>query len=473
MKSVILSFLIAAIYYLPVFSQNEVVFTEHSIDEDFKGISTICVKDLDNDGLKDLVCGSETTSATSLSIGLWWMKNNGDNTWSKYEIDANFNNVMSIELVDINKDGNIDILASAWSSHQIAYWLNDGSAIPNWTKVVVKSSFSNAHDAHAFDINKDSLIDIVGLSAYLGKVVVWYQQSDGSFLEQVIDNTFTGARALAIADYNNDGNIDVSAVSATKKQLVVYSSNSENPIVWTKDTISTNLDGAHEVINFDADNDGDIDLLTSSYNSNKIDVWLNNGENQTVWTNQFIGNHVGVNRALPFDYDNDGNIDIVATGKYPTSKLSVWKNLGGNPIEYEETIINDQLSAFWALAIDDFDNDGDLDFVAGASVSAKINWYENTDLNVINQIKKNSFNVNVYPNPNNGVFDLKIESSIDQNITVKVVNSLGQLVYNNSFKSNNNIVSSKIDIKNCTQGIYNVIIATNKGISSKKVIIMP
>jgi len=84
----------------------------------------------------------------------------------------------------------------------------------------------------------------------------------------------------------------------------------------------------------------------------------------------------------------------------------------------------------------------------------------------------NTDRLEIYPNPNNGVFDLKIESSIDQNITVKVINSLGQLVYNNSFKSNNNIVSSKIDIKNCTQGIYNVIIETNKGITSKKVIII-
>lgn len=423
MKKTLTTTVFGIILVLNSWSQELPGFIEHSIDENFRGVSAICVSDIDRDGFKDLVCGSEATSATSGSIGLWWLKNDGNNNWSRHEIDAGFNNVMSVEIADINNDGYADVLASAWTSHQIAYWLNDGDSLPNWTKVIVKQSFVNAHDAHALDMNKDSLIDIVGLSAYLGKVAVWYQQSDGSFLEQIIDNAFTGARALAIADYNGDGNLDVSAVSATKGQLVVYYSNNENPVVWTKSTVSSSISGAHEIINLDADNDGDIDLLSSAYTCNQIDLWINQGGNEIVWTNQPVGIHIGVNRSIPADFDMDGNIDVVATGKYPSSKLSVWNNRGDSLNTFAESVINSQLSAFWALAVDDFDNDGDQDFIAGASVSAVIRWWENLYHTSTIKTEEHESGMNIFPNPCTKEATIHFSAQMAKNLKLRILNS--------------------------------------------------
>ena len=473
MKKITTSILLLFILLSPLWADGQVVFTEHSIDENFQGVSTICSVDIDKDGMKDLVCGSETTSATSLSIGIWWLRNNGDDTWTRHEIDGGFKNVMSLEIADIDRDGNPDVLASGWNAHQIAYWKNSGGSIPVWTKVTVRANFTNAHDAHPIDLNNDSLTDIVGMSAYLGQVIAWYQQPNGSFTEQIIDNSFTGGRALSIADYNNDGNTDISAVSATKKQLVVFYASNENPTVWTKEVIAQDLDGAHEVINYDADNDGDIDLLTSAYNSNQIDSWKNNGANPVVWTREPVGLHVGVNRALPADFDGDGDPDVIATGKFPTSKLSLWNNLGGTPNTYAETIINDQLSAFWALCVDDFDNDGDLDFISGASVSGVIRWWESTLVTgLIGEEVKPEERMNVFPNPVKRGSSMEITIGYVGDVVVQLINLSGDTVLlKKLIKAQKNI---HIDLKNSDllPGMYYLKVQGDSGFQCKQIIVL-
>jgi len=473
MKKITTSILLLFILLSPLWADGQVVFTEHSIDENFQGVSTICSVDIDKDGMKDLVCGSETTSATSLSIGIWWLRNNGDDTWTRHEIDGGFKNVMSLEIADIDRDGNPDVLASGWNAHQIAYWKNSGGSIPVWTKVTVRANFTNAHDAHPIDLNNDSLTDIVGMSAYLGQVIAWYQQPNGSFTEQIIDNSFTGGRALSIADYNNDGNTDISAVSATKKQLVVYYASNENPTVWTKEVIAQDLDGAHEVINYDADNDGDIDLLTSAYNSNQIDSWKNNGANPVVWTREPVGLHVGVNRALPADFDGDGDFDVIATGKFPTSKLSLWDNLGGIPNTFAETIINDQLSAFWALCVDDFDNDGDLDFISGASVSGVIRWWKNNLITGLNEAEVNSEeSMKVFPNPVKRGSSLEITNSFVGDVVIQVIDLSGDTVLlEKLLKSKKNL---QIDLQDndLLPGMYYLKVQGDSGFQCKQIIVL-
>ena len=473
MRRNLLNVLLAIVFASPVWAQNTVCFTEHSIDDNFTGISTVCSIDIDNDGLKDLVCGSETTSASSLSIGLWWLRNNGDATWTRHEIDGGFANVMSVEIVDLDKNGHPDVLASGWNAHQIAYWKNSGGTIPTWTKVVVKANFNNAHDAHALDVDQDSLIDIVGVSANLGQVVIWYQKEDGGFSEQTIDNSFPGVRAVALADYNNDGNIDVSAVSATKNQLTVYYADNQNPVVWTKEIINSTLNGAHEVIGFDADNDGDVDMLTSAYNSNQIDIWKNNGANPVVWTREPVGCHIGVNRALPADFDGDGDFDVVATGKYPTSKLSIWWNQGGIPNTYSETIINDQLLAFWALCVDDFDNDGDLDFFAGASVSGALRWWENNLITGLNDEPGNSDEtLKVFPNPATRGCPFTIANGRFGCTDIQLVNLAGETVLSKKMiKTQKNV---QVDLKNhdLLPGMYYIKVQSDSGFQCKKIIVL-
>ena len=83
----------------------------------------------------------------------------------------------------------------------------------------------------------------------------------------------------------------------------------------------------------------------------------------------------------------------------------------------------------------------------------------------------NNVNVNVYPNPNNGQFTLNVNTTDVNELSIKVVNLQGQEVYNRNNFDNLNTVNEQIDLSNNANGIYFVIVTTDKGIVTHKMIV--
>lgn len=81
----------------------------------------------------------------------------------------------------------------------------------------------------------------------------------------------------------------------------------------------------------------------------------------------------------------------------------------------------------------------------------------------VEENEKTAFNV--YPNPNNGIFNISTSSVSDQKIEIK--NMLGQLVYSRFINGN-----TQIDLSNYDKGVYTIsLIDENELSSSKKIII--
>jgi subtilisin-like proprotein convertase family protein len=83
----------------------------------------------------------------------------------------------------------------------------------------------------------------------------------------------------------------------------------------------------------------------------------------------------------------------------------------------------------------------------------------------------NNVNVNVYPNPNNGQFTLNVNTTDVNELSIRVVNIQGQEVYNRNNFKNLNTVNEQIDLSNNANGIYFVIVTTDKGIVTHKMIV--
>lgn len=81
----------------------------------------------------------------------------------------------------------------------------------------------------------------------------------------------------------------------------------------------------------------------------------------------------------------------------------------------------------------------------------------------INEVENNN-NISVYPNPNNGTFNIEIKdiSTLKQ---VKIIDALGKEVYENSSKSN------RYAINNISKGVYFIVITLEKNVTYKKIIV--
>ena len=74
-------------------------------------------------------------------------------------MDENFNCAFSVFAVDLDDDGDVDVLGASMDSSDVIWWENDGKE--SFSKHVVDDNFENATSVFAVDVDDDIDMDIV------------------------------------------------------------------------------------------------------------------------------------------------------------------------------------------------------------------------------------------------------------------------------------------------------------------------
>jgi MAM domain, meprin/A5/mu/Secretion system C-terminal sorting domain/Fibronectin type III domain len=88
-------------------------------------------------------------------------------------------------------------------------------------------------------------------------------------------------------------------------------------------------------------------------------------------------------------------------------------------------------------------------------------------------ITDNSENINlsVYPSPNNGMFTLNVNTEDTKQLEIKIVTLQGQVVFTKNNFDNISNVSEQINLSNNANGIYFIVITSDKGIITHKIVV--
>ena len=128
-----------------------------------------------------------------------WYENDGaaDPSWTAADIATSADGAKNVYVADMDGDGDIDVLGAADTANDITWWENDGTpSNGGWTEHTVDGSFNTARDVHAIDLDEDGDIDILGVSAGANEVVWWENGGSESFTERTIDSDFSSAYAI-------------------------------------------------------------------------------------------------------------------------------------------------------------------------------------------------------------------------------------------------------------------------------------
>ena len=80
-------------------------------------------------------------------------------------------------------------------------------------------------------------------------------------------------------------------------------------------------------------------------------------------------------------------------------------------------------------------------------------------------------NLDVYPNPSRDVFNVTFTSEDVQDLEVRVVNIVGEIVYTENLQQFVGEYTKSIDLATYTKGVYFLEITTDNGVVNKKLIL--
>ena len=198
--------------------------------------------DLDGDGDLDLV-GIGGTNAPS---GVYWYENlDGKGTMSSaHLIDGSSGQLgtpVSIQLVDMDNDGDLDLLTGTFSD--CVWYANDGHGHFG-ARTVVRSDWGFVA-FKAADIDGDGDPDVVGVVGYDANKIAWFRNNGGGTFNPAAENFIdalpngSGEGDVIPADIDGDGKIDLVVLQSTSGDQVAWYRNLGAGAFSAKQTIAT------------------------------------------------------------------------------------------------------------------------------------------------------------------------------------------------------------------------------------------
>ncbi|MCK5065434.1 MAG: T9SS type A sorting domain-containing protein [Candidatus Fermentibacteraceae bacterium] len=293
----------------------------------------------------------------------------------EYFVDPSIN-CSSVYSMDMDGDGDMDILAGDMSFGEIIWWDNTDGSGTSWIRHTVAST--NANSVYSDDINGDGSMDVLGVNRNIDSVS-WWENADSSgtfWIEHTIDENFGDPMGVYSEDIDNDGDLDVLCGSFLNHDEMSWWENLNGlGTSWTKHAIGGNR--SISVYSEDIDGDGDMDILSARWGGPTALSWWENVDGiGTVWFEHWFTTMAYTSFAV--DIDGDGDMDILDNDIH-SSEIKWLENMDGSGTSWATHFIADFCNGPWGAYAADLDGDGDIDVLSGASYVGDVSWWENID----------------------------------------------------------------------------------------------
>lgn len=380
------SLILICLFQIWVLSAQVPNFSKIEVANNISLLRDILPVDMDGDGDMDILTGRAS--------GASWLKNmDGLGSFNATPVPV-FSTpgigLNSLEAADLDGDGDLDVIIATGttnSNSQIAWFENlDGVGQTFSAMITLTTNGDEFRCIATGDYDGDDDIDIA-FGSYETDAVSWMQNTDGqgTFAAPVTFYTSAnGVRFLEVADADNDGDLDLFSSSTYLNPSGQFSQfkNTDGLGTFVKQNVN-NSDGnnAMGIALGDIDGDGDQDFIGGIYNSDAIFRWLNDGSggftSKMVVTTGFDG-PITVRLA---DIENDGDLDLFVAAE--TGNVIGFMQNNGNGVFSNLTVINNSLSfsnAFFnnsrLIGVADLNDDGLTDIVAISPGQLSVVWFK-------------------------------------------------------------------------------------------------
>ena len=430
-------------------SYSQVSFQTKDLTTQAEGAGSVHVGDLNGDGELDVLFSASLDD----KIAFFTSTDGGENFNLEQTISTEANQVQEVQAVDLDGDGDMDVLTSLYLEGKVLWYENtDGNGNFSAANIITEDA-DGAISVYAADMDKDGDMDVISASFFENRIA-WFENTNGlgSFgPPKTITTNASEAYSVYAADIDGDGDMDVLSASSLDNKIAWYENTSGLGFFGSQKTITTDATEATSVHAADIDGDGDMDVLSTSFGDDKI-AWYENRDGDGDFGSQKI---ISTDVDAPYsvfaaDIDGDGDMDVLSASA-ADSKIAWYENTNGlGNFGSQNTITTNAIGAVSVFAVD-IDEDGDMDVLSASYTDDKIALYEN--LNTVSIEENYEQHFSIYPVPTTDAINIKSKLTIAQ---VEIYNVLGQLELTFSTKD-------RIDVSNLNRGHYFIKVKFDNG----------
>lgn len=297
------------------------------------------VRDIDYDGHDDVLFTSFTSGAKSLAV----LPGNGDGSFRDrvaYDLPSKYWG--SVAFGDLDNDGRDEIVSKSQSSSNFA--------------TIITGVRQRLTDIISIDLNGDGNDDVLATYTDSSRVKWFLGDNLGNLNRQADLFTDFGPVALTVSDLNGNGSTEIITANRSARSVSIFSGGVDN---WTRNDIAVGQ-APIDVVSGLVDGDAVADLLVIDEANNALWVLSGKGDNSfRPPVSVPLGDRP--NALLLADVDADGKNDVVIS--LPESnRLMILRGDGQGGFAAPQYVALEGSPS--AIAAVDFNQDGNLDFSA-------------------------------------------------------------------------------------------------------------
>lgn len=295
-----------------------------------------------------------------------------------------------VELIDVDNDGFLDAVILGSSKIIVHKYTGNGAdAGFESTDITLESGISGAFSMDAVDVDDDGDTDIVAVGNTDSTISVLINNGDGTFTSSPIDTalitTVNDAVKVKFSDFDSDGEIDI-VVASQSDQLVHWFKNNGSELFTQQaalDLTSYKIDiRGFDIADFD--NDSNQDLVVADEDGDQVLIIFLGSSREYVSQEVIIGADTSkINDpkgVYVFDLDGNGgaeSADVIILGYSAYDVYYAKHNLSSiNPTKLDTPVLLTDTNGYADVAaIADVNNDTYLDIIISGYSASKLAFY--------------------------------------------------------------------------------------------------
>ena len=319
---------------------------------------------------------TSTILLTTLSISFLAFPLHAQVTFGPEQIiDGNTGFPRGSDAIDMDGDGDIDLVNASFTNDRVSWYENDGCQ--NFTRHDISSNFTDAIWAVAGDFDGDSDIDVAAVEFVntIGKVS-WFENNGSMVFTENIIAQVDKPHSITVDDIDGDLDLDLLVPVRNGDRIALYTNNGTGTFAASNVvTGSGNCNNPRTCWVEDIDGDNDRDVLYQSMGSGTIS-WAENDGSQNFTAHVIANINVGNGKFISAaDINGDSFMDVLMASA-GANRISWFQNDGFQ--NFTENVISASVTNPFTIRPVDIDGDLDDDIVVAISGDDEIAWYENT-----------------------------------------------------------------------------------------------